>query len=465
MATLPTKQATTSSNGLKAFGRSLGDFQPLKPAEQKLLDACRKGEIALIDTLKRPIGKLESNEIRPGFVRFLLLGGDHETPVHERGVQIVGAWIDGTLELESCKCTSPLYLSECKVNGDFYIVDATIPKIILADVSLNSFDGDRLRTPGSIHFVKGCNASGEIRLPGASIGGDLYCTDGHFESSTGSALDCFGITIGGDVYLNKNFQASGSVNFGGANIGGDANLSGAKITVEKGRALAFDGATIGQDISLISGFHAKGEVSLIGVIVGKDLYFNDATFENSKSEALCCERITIRGSLFFRNVKNIVGSVNFTGANVNSIVDDIKSWALPTDLQLDGFRYERFGGGTTTASKRINWLKQQTNSHLDSDFRPQPWEQLIKVLREMGHDEDARAVAIEKQRMLYVAGKIEGLVPRLLHNAYGELSSYGYGPLRTVWWIVGAWLLCAFLYWNADQRGILAPSSPIIHAN
>jgi len=33
---------------LKAFGRSLNDFEPLNPAEKILLDACRKGEVVKI---------------------------------------------------------------------------------------------------------------------------------------------------------------------------------------------------------------------------------------------------------------------------------------------------------------------------------------------------------------------------------------------------------------------------------
>jgi hypothetical protein len=33
---------------LKPVGRTLAEFKPLKPAEQKLLNDCRKGEVAYI---------------------------------------------------------------------------------------------------------------------------------------------------------------------------------------------------------------------------------------------------------------------------------------------------------------------------------------------------------------------------------------------------------------------------------
>ena len=48
--------------------KTLVDFQPLKPAEQKLLLSCQNGEVALIGE-KRPIEKTEENEIRAEFLR------------------------------------------------------------------------------------------------------------------------------------------------------------------------------------------------------------------------------------------------------------------------------------------------------------------------------------------------------------------------------------------------------------
>ena len=44
---------------------------------------------------------------------------------------------------------------------------------------------------------------------------------------------------------------------------------------------------------------------------------------------------------------------------------------------------------------------RQRPSHLGKDFRPQPFEQLIKVLREMGHDADARQIAMLKHSFLH----------------------------------------------------------------
>ena len=91
----------------------------------------------------------------------------------------------------------------------------------------------------------------------------------------------------------------------------------------------------------------------------------------------------------------------------------------PVNTVLDGFTYDRLGGGAPTeGAKRIAWLDSQRADHLGADFRPQPWEHLIAVLRAMGHTNDARSVAVAKQDRLRRARKIVRGV-RLLHALYG----------------------------------------------
>ena len=57
---------------IKPFGRSLCDFELLKPAEQNLLEACRIGVFAKISE-QRPEQANEQNIVRASFLRFLAL--------------------------------------------------------------------------------------------------------------------------------------------------------------------------------------------------------------------------------------------------------------------------------------------------------------------------------------------------------------------------------------------------------
>jgi hypothetical protein len=92
----------------RAVGRSLDDFssvfigRELFPAEEALLKACAEGVIPALPRERpdKPEQRTQANRVRAAFLRFLMLGGDEAAPVHEQGVQLRGAWIDGSLDFE-----------------------------------------------------------------------------------------------------------------------------------------------------------------------------------------------------------------------------------------------------------------------------------------------------------------------------------------------------------------------------
>ncbi len=70
-------------------------------------------------------------------------------------------------------------------------------------------------------------------------------------------------------------------------------------------------------------------------------------------------------------------------------------------MLLDGLTLKRFAGNApVTSAARIRWLERQPFRHLNTDFRPQPWEECTRVLAEMGHERDARVLRIEKRRRM-----------------------------------------------------------------
>ena len=153
--------------------------------------------------------------------------------------------------------------------------------------------------------------------------------------------------------------------------------------------------------------------------------------------------------LIFRSVTAIAGEIDLSSASVGDLCDDPDSWAKASALVLDGFTYARISGAPTNAKSRIAWLDHQRPAHLGTDFRPQPWEQLIQVLRVMGHPGDARQVAIAKQVRLRKAGRTTGAMPPWLHWLYGILIGYGYRPLRLFGWMGLVWLVATVAFWGA----------------
>ena len=219
---------------------------------------------------------------------------------------------------------------------------------------------------------------------------------------------------------------------------------------------------------MLSAAQIGGNLSCSGAkLVGKDCY----AFRR---------RCGGRRRTVFRSLKQPVHDISLSGARVGRLVDDEASWGA--GLVLDGFTYDALlGDAPTDAPRRLAWLKKQRPSHWGveqngMDFKPQPWQQLIRVLRAMGHDEEARQVAIAREEHLRRIGKIGQTPPtwgrlrafvyrsatRRFHWLFGLLAAYGYRPIRVAGWMLGVWLACAAMFWWAALQGVFAPTSPLV---
>jgi len=94
-------------------------------------------------------------------------------------------------------------------------------------------------------FLRGVKAKGEVRLPGADIGGQLGCEKAEFTNETGYAFNADRMSVKGGVFL-RGVKAKGAVRLLGANIGGQLGCEGAEFTNETGDAFSADGATINE---------------------------------------------------------------------------------------------------------------------------------------------------------------------------------------------------------------------------
>ncbi|WP_127078673.1 hypothetical protein [Rhodomicrobium lacus] len=591
----------------RAFGRALADFRingattprGLYPAEEQLLDCAARGEICVIGA-DLPDEATDDKRIRTGFLRFLLLGGDDEAPVHEKGVRIVGAYVDGQLDLESAHDVRSLYLANCNIAAGINGRSSSLDEIILrgsmtggvnlqtASIAGNAFLRDT-RVSGEVSLsgaviggnldfsgatlahVGGCalncdsakvtgtvflnwfgerrfEAQGDVRLVGAEIGGDLNCSGATFANPGDKALSCDRARVAGSVFLNcdgdRRFEAQGEVRFLGAEIGGVLVCSGATFSNPGDKALSGDGAKVAGDVILSCDgdrrFEAQGEVRLPGVEIGGNLDCTGAILTNLRGPALAADGAKVSGSVFFRRdgVRRFAGRgiVRFTGASIDGdfacnggtftaggavalslesarirgtlwlgpaaqpvnhlcviegalvlqgahahqVQDDPSLWDAQNStldsIYLDGFTYNRFGSLAKTDWKtRAAWLARQHPSDLGEDFRPQPFEQLIKVLRDMGHDASARRIGLLKQHYLQKRKRpwtmpfhtwlkdpfrqwpIKNPFPWLLSVAFGWSCGYGYRPHRLVVALVALWLACAALYERGAAGGGFAP--------
>jgi hypothetical protein len=199
----------------------------------------------------------------------------------------------------------------------------------------------------------------------------------------------------------------------------------------------------------------------------------------------------VNGRFIFHEITGSIAIIALRASKVNALIDDVESWSVTSYLVLDGFQYERILDveyvqgderlrllSPVNANSRLKWLKLQGDLDLGRDFKPQPWEQLATVLAAMGHEDDARAISIEKQKQKRAAWLIQSREghdgyakrARLLwqitgHYLYGVLARYGYRPSLIVGWAFVVALIFAAVFKFADEAGTMAPTDRAILGN
>lgn len=300
----------------RPHGRSLSDFGTLKSAEKTLLDSCRLGETAEIGS-SRPTQPHADNTIRAGFLRFLLLGGDNQTPVHEHGIQLCGAIIEDTLSLSAASVWHDVSFSLCTFAHTPVLTDAKLMHSIkFVDCELPGLEGQRLIVGGMLSMRK-VSSQGRILLLDAQIGGQFNCSGASFDGKSDDALSLDGAAIGGDAFLHNGFKAQGPVRLMGTKIGGQLNCRGASFDGKSGTALSIEGAVVKGDVFLSRDFKAKRAVKLTGIQIDGQLNCGGANFDGEGKEALAFDGAVIRGDVFLHNGFKSKGTVRFLEAQID----------------------------------------------------------------------------------------------------------------------------------------------------
>jgi hypothetical protein len=432
----------------KSHGRSLSDFCKddigkfigLRAAEERLRLAAEQGHLCSLTATDGNVGGAD-RMIRAGFLRFLLLGGDEEAPVHERGVHLEGATVTGNLNLDGCGPILPLLLRKCEIQGRILARNARLSEIDLSGSSVLGITCDFSRVFGSVRLNGKFRCLGEARFVDARISGEFDCQDGAFVNREGVALYCRGIRVTSGVQLTNGFRAEGEVHFCGSSIGWHLLCSGGSF--ETRQCLA---PPVAEEVP-------------------------------SAADALCLVGARIAGNLWlgpayppYTDEVKIKGSVNLQEAHAKSFVDSELSWPerevcledgtkVPCFIRLDGFTYVRFArAAPTIASVRKKWLERQPPDHLGINFRPQPFEQLMTALQAVGHFHEARRIGIFREnlvRPLRVANaKLHyRLFVWATGRVWGFFCGYGYRPHRLITSLLCLWLFCGAIYYAAARGG------------
>jgi hypothetical protein len=247
-----------------------------------------------------------------------------------------------------------------------------------------ALSADAVNVSGDVLFREGFTAEGEVRLPGARIGGRLSCSGGTFKNpwqsgspKSGRALYAEEMKVGGAAFLcredgdgGKKFAAEGEVWLLGAQIGGDLECGGGTFSNPprgrgvggSGDALVADAAEVKGNVFLHKGFTAKGEVRLAGAQIKGQLSCSGGTFNNPPQEglpesgtALNAGGVNVSGDVFLHEGFTAEGDVLLLGVQT----------AGDLDCRGGSFSFLVAQGATVGRHLVLRYLRHAENAKID----------------------------------------------------------------------------------------------------
>jgi hypothetical protein len=324
-----------------------------------------------------------------------------------------------------------------------------------------SFTGATLNNPGRYALNASRLSVGQAMFCGHAIGnrggfvarGQVRIVDAHiaafltFEGATlgnpdGTALAANRLTVDQDLVL-EDCKAVGEVCLLDGRVN-SLRCSGTTLANADGPSLDAEGLAVTHDVLFTDGFIARGEVNLRGAHIGGQLTFEGATLARRNSDrALTLQALDAR-VLDLRPKAPPQGHVDLTHARTRVLVDAEAVW--PQSIGLWNFVYEVLHENPKVdVASRLTWLERDPRG-----YAPQLYQRLAVVYREAGRDEDARRVAIAKQRR---RRHTLNWPSRVWNSLLWWTVGYGY---RT--WQAGLWLL-GFLAVGAAIFGAAHPDA------
>jgi hypothetical protein len=342
--------------------------------------------------------------------------------------------------------------------------------------------------------------NGVIRLDGARVEGDVCIEGARVDGRGDAALNARSMTVGGNVNLGwaggHRFEAVGEVSLAAARITGDLILRGAKLHNPAGRVLHCEDLRV-ESVFLVASddtpFEASGRINFLSATIGGSFFMTSARLAPGPDMmflgrggpvALNLQQLRVSNALVLTNIGGldpdapppsrtdpatpVAGWFLLTGAQLNGILDNLDSgWPAPGYLDLEGATYERLGNFASgdLVANRLAWLRRQfpDGRPTAARFRPQPYEELSRVLRRHGQAREADAIAVEKIRMR-LAARIDRPWARIVPNLLMLISHHGYSSGRAMLSFVIFVLLGASMYalalWGFAQPFVPFEASP-----
>lgn len=447
-------------------------FSNMKPAEKRLLEACQKGEVLDLGN-ERPKEKTDDNELRGEFLRTLILSNNQEIEengknyilkIDPKGLNVQGAYISGTFDFSFCNTDLPFGFINSIFEKQIKLFDSKIKIINLHGCIISSIEAERVICDSDLLFRN--IETDYINFANSKIDGSFISENSSY-SNFDKSINCNGTIIKGAVFLTNNFSSEGMIDFNSSNIGSLDCTNAKKI-----KYLNCNGAVINgtvyikkiKQINIIDLSHTQISVNIECINSINEQFFcessfikNNITFDDFSTNFLNLGLSKIDGMLKIINLE-INGSCILNSSKINQLSFQKIFWKDNLiSIWLDGLAYEHLDVENLNSKTLLSLLNKMTKEEI---FKPQPYKQMAKVLRNMGHNEYANNIMIEYNDI--ITGNTENGFIKKLKQIYGFTAGYGYKPMRVIFSMFIVWFFCSLFYWNASKVAVFAPTNPLV---
>lgn len=434
------------------------EITDLTPAERRVWEAFPRGDG--VDFREHPedssvdgAGWGPERTVRAEVLRALLLGACPAEEGRVAGLKIKGARIVGSLDLRYAVVDHAIRLRDCWFERKPLMYGAQLKALVLGYSTLPGLTAATVRVDVVLR-LSCCRITGPVRLQGAKLsalflqGAVIGPTAG--EEADEPPLQLNHVEVGTDIIAND-LTVHGQLRLNGATVGGQVSMDRARLLAPGGIALHAETLTVGTDLRA-QRMEAHGMVNLTGSRIPGQLNFAYAVFVNPDGVALRASSCAI-GEMWLRNCPPVQGMVNLRRSQFDMLHVPSATW--PEKIRIDGLSYRTLAPHLP-AQERLPALERE-----ESGYLPYAYEQLAGAYRTAGDEAAARTVQLAKlrrhRRTLPRHGRVWGLLQDVT-------VGYGFRPLRAAGWLLALLLVGSVAYGLHAPRPLKAGEAPDFNA-
>lgn len=284
----------------------------------------------------------------------------------------------------------------CVIEGGFDVSDAQVGgRLVLQDAHVAAANrpalhGDGLKVASDFVWAPGLRVTGVSRLIDMTVGGQLLGRGARFSNPGDVVIFADTAEVRGGIFFDSGFVAEGEVRLVNATVTNQLSALATAIVNGAGRALNADGIRVTAGTLLGEGTLVEGEANFNAADLDGGIGVT-GRLASGTGTALRLTGARVRGASFIGPL-SLEGVLDLTNASFATYIDTESRW--PAELKLDGLSYDAIESEPAVdVDARLRWLRRSTTG-----YAPQPYDQLAASYRRHGRDDDARRVAIAKNR-------------------------------------------------------------------